>query len=194
MSDLALTRALPGMQKRNYDGHYMDVGKNAEKVVMEWLSNNPYVIGVNDLRSLREMREADVDCSLQLSDGRVVLAEIKSDYHLGVSGNVLFEMLRINHTSPPDRAVTLGWSGRSPAKWLLFYAPQSDSLYKCEFTELRRAFQKYTSESRKNTRIDYVVTDAIKSTVNALIPFEYCKFIFTVYKGISQKDITEPPF
>jgi hypothetical protein len=36
--------------------------------------------------------------------------------------------------------------------------------------EFRRAAQGYTEIARKQTRIDYVPTDAIKSTVNILIP------------------------
>ena len=101
----------------------MEAGRNAEEVVLQWLAEQPWVIGVEDLRSLRVMREADVDCSCQLIDGRNSLLEIKSDRHLGCSGNFLFEVLRINHTAPPNKACVLGWSARSPALQLAYYAP-----------------------------------------------------------------------
>lgn len=61
----------------------MAVGRNAEAIILEWLNNHPGIIGVEDLRQLRQMREADVDVSITLFDGRVALAEIKSDWHLG---------------------------------------------------------------------------------------------------------------
>ncbi len=35
------------------------------------------------------------------------MAEIKTDAWLGISGNVNFEVLRINHTAHPDKAGTL---------------------------------------------------------------------------------------
>jgi len=174
-------RAEPGIGKRSYDGHYMKTGREAEAIVMTWLRNNPHVIGLDDLRHLREMRTADVDCSLRLDNGTVALVEIKSDYHLGVSGNILIEVLRINHTAPTDSAITLGWFARSPATWLLYYAPQVDRIYQCRFNDLRYIVQRYTQKKRKNTRFDYINTDTIKSTVNILIPYAACEGVFTVH-------------
>jgi len=167
----AVSRARPQNScERSYNGHYMKAGQAAEARVLGWLEVHSGVIGVEDLRGLRQMREADVDCSVQLVDGRMVLAEIKSDWHLGVSGNVLFETLRINHTAPPDRAVTLGWSARTPARWILYYAPQKDCIYQISTDDLRSGLQAYTSELRSRSRLSYVETDRIKSTVNVLIP------------------------
>lgn len=148
-------------------------GKKAEEKVLGWLAREPWVIGVEDLRSLRQMREADVDCSVALIDGRVTLAEIKSDRHLGVSGNFLFEVLRINHTAPPEKAVTLGWSSRTPARQILYYAPACDVVHSILADEFRRAMQAYTDVTRKGSRIDYVETDRIKSTINILIPSRF---------------------
>ena len=89
---------------RSYSGDYMAAGKKAEEIVMRYLQSKPYIIGLNDFRELRAVQEADVDIAIKTIDGRVTLAEIKSDWHLGVSGNVLFEVLRINHTAPPERS------------------------------------------------------------------------------------------
>lgn len=168
-------------KQRSYNGDYMQRGKEAERIVMRFLEYNSNVIGVDDLRQLRVMRESDVDLSVKLMDGRVILAEIKSDWYLGVSGNVLFESLRINHTASPNAALTLGWSARSPANWLLYYAPQKKSLYIGSFGAFRSAMQKYTKDARKQTRIDYVETDSIKSTINILIPWRYCQDVFNIY-------------
>ena len=173
-------RAVPSREnERSYNGHYMRAGKAAEKIVMEWLYDRPEIIGVEDLRALRQMREADVDVSISLYDGRIALAEIKSDWHLGISGNLLFEVLRINHTCQPDRSCTLGWSSKSPATWLLFYAPQVQIIYRIPFNEYRIGFQRYTRENNFTARITR--TDAIKTTVNVLIPEKYFNGI-DVYK------------
>jgi hypothetical protein len=116
-----------------------------------------------------------VDCSVALCDGRVTLAEIKSDAHLGVSGNVLFEVLRINHTAPHDRAVTLGWSARTPAHWLLFYAPSVGKLYRWRMEDYRNGLQLYTGAERSKARVSFVSTDKIKSTLNILVPEDWMK-------------------
>jgi hypothetical protein len=160
-------------RQRSYNSGYMAAGKKAEEVVLQWLQTRPWVLGLEDLRSLRVMQEADCDCSISLTDGRVTIGEIKSDRHLGVSSNFLFEVLRINHTAPPDRAVTLGWSARTPARVILYYAPSVNKIYVIQTDDFRRAAQKYTADSRRGTRIDYVETDKIKSTINILIPAKY---------------------
>lgn len=176
-------RAMPdAMNNRSYAGHYMDVGKNAEEIVLKFVKQRPQVLGVNDFRELRAVQDADVDCAIKTRDGRVTLAEIKSDYHLGVSGNVLFEVLRINHTANPQFALTLGWSGRTPAQYLLYYAPQVNKIYQCKTSDLRQAFQRYTRETRKEMRIEIIETDAIKTTIAVLIPYQkYCSGIFTIH-------------
>jgi hypothetical protein len=164
----------------------MKVGMHAEEIVMAWLNEHPQVLGVEDLRSLRPMREADVDVSLQLYDGRVVLAEIKSDYHLGVSGNVLFEVLRINHTCPPGNACTLGWSARSPATWLLFYAPQVRIVYRILFQDYRQVVQEFTRTN--HPKFNVVRTDNIKTTVNILIPEKHFQGLIHRYPLDQQEE------
>ena len=166
---------------RSYNGDYMEAGRVAEEVCMAFIRSNPKVVKLEDTRDLRVMREADVDCAIHLYNGRCLLAEIKSDKHLGVTGNVLFEVLRINHTCKPETACVLGWSARSPAQWLLYYAPSVQRIYLGDFRDFRAAFQAYTKAARRGTRLDYVETDAIKSTVNVLIPWEHCKDVFKVY-------------
>lgn len=160
-------------RERSYNGGYMDAGRAAEEKVLPWLARCPWVIGVEDFRALRVMRDADVDCGIKIIDGRIVLAEIKSDRHLGNSGNFLFEFLRINHTAPPDKAVVLGWSARTPARQILYFAPSFNIVHSIEADEFRRALQEYTKQARKSTRIDYVPTDAIKSTLSILIPARF---------------------
>jgi hypothetical protein len=179
------TAVMTGATKtRSYDGDYMKAGKAAESIVMEFLRCNPEVVGVEDIRELRPMQAADADCIIYNADGTVVLAEIKSDSYLGKSGNVIFEALRINHTAPPDKAATLGWTARSPATYFLFYAPSVDCIYQCRANDLRAAFQKYTSEAREHARYMLVPTDNVKSTVTYLIPWKYCQDIFTIHELI----------
>lgn len=164
-------RALPSKNNgRSYEGHYHEVGKAAEELVLSFLRGRPSVLEVDDLRNLRPMQKADVDAVIYSRDGTVALVEIKSDYHLGKSGNILFEILRINHTAPTEKALVLGWSQRSPAKWLAMYAPQLCQVWIARFDEYRRCFQEFTRERRENTRIIWINTDSIKSTWAVMVP------------------------
>ena len=179
-------RVVTGANKpRSYSGDYMKVAREAEEIVMEFLKHSPNVIDIEDWRELRAVHEADVDCAIKTADGIVTLAEIKSDVHLGISGNVLFEILRINHTCIPERACTLGWSGRSPATFFIYYAPSVGKIYVCRANALRKAFQEYTHRVRDGVKTIWVNTDQIKSTLNVLIPWDYCKrngkTIFEIY-------------
>ena len=121
---------------RSYNGALMSRGKEAENIVIEFIKNRPDVLGISDWRELRQVQEADVDIAIKTRDGRTILAEIKSDSYLGISQNVLFEVLRINHTCQPDFSLTLGWSGRTPAKYILYYAPNVNAIYQFETSSI----------------------------------------------------------
>jgi len=171
---------------RSYDGAYMEVGKRAEEAVLRWLGENPDILDVRDCRSQRVGQEADFDFSITGTDGVVTLAEVKSDKLINKTGNMIFEIARVNHTAPHDRAVTLGWSARSPATWCVFYCPPAKKIYVVRFEDLRKCFQHYSRKVRKNVRMKWVPTDSIKSTLIALIPEEFWRDVTKVY------DLPEP--
>lgn len=164
-----------GRQKeRSYNGDYMKLGREGESAVLRFLKQRPQVVGVADFRDLRVIQEADIDFAVSTRDGRVTLAEVKADSWLGTSGNLLCEVMRINHTCVPDRAGYLGWAFRSPAKWLLYYAPPSkNQIWQISFDDLRRGLQNYTREQRAQSNVKIVETDSIKTTFNILVPEKY---------------------
>lgn len=168
-------------KERSYNGDYKAIGKLAEEIVLAFLKARPDIIDVEDFRELRVMMDADVDCAIYTRSGRVALAEIKSDKYLGVSGNVIFEILRVNHTCIPERAGTLGWSLRSPATYFLYYAPAVNKIYQCRADELRKVFQSYTGTCRESAKPIWINTDKIKSTLAVLIPWKLCSNIFKIY-------------
>lgn len=166
----------------HYDGDYMEAGRAGEEVVMRWLRGLASVDEVTDLRHFTAARYADVDVQIRMRDGRIVLSEIKSDRHLGVSDNILFEVLRINHTAPTNYACGLGWAARSPASSILYYAPAVSKIYHISTANLRLAFQRYTKECRGQSRISWVDTDATKSTLNVLIPIRYAQGLYQIFE------------
>ncbi len=165
---------------RSYDGAMMGKGKEGERVILAWLNDNPTTIEVDDLRDLRPMQKADVDCAIYNEDGTVCLAEIKSDDWLVEGGNVAFEYMRINHTAPPDKSCVLGWTARTPAKYVMYYATKEKRVYVFKSESLRRTFQKFTSDKRpkggewfsrlNDLKMRWISTDSIKSTLIVCIP------------------------
>lgn len=173
-------------KRRSYDGDYMETGREGEEIVLDWLRDRPHLIGVQDFRELKPVQAADVDCGLELRLGGVTLAEIKTDTHLGASGNVLCEVLRINHTACHERACVLGWTMRTPATYLLWYAPTVNAIYECKTADLRRELQRYTDSIRRDNgrllkQFRTVNTDQIKTTVTILLPWAECQQAFHVH-------------
>jgi len=166
---------------KSYNGDYMQAGKRGEEIVLNWLRKQPQHMNVVDVSSIQQCQVADVDCLIQLCTGKVEFAEIKSDRHMGVTTNVLFEFSRINHTCHPDHAVGLGWSARTAAQHLFIYASSLHKIYHCRTGQFRHVVQQYTATARQQTRIDWVNTDSGKSTLNFLIPWEACQSVFRIY-------------
>lgn len=168
-------------KRRSYGGDYMEIGKTGEQVVMRWLESRPNVLGVTDFRDIRQIQEADVDVGVRLYSGQICLAEIKTDTYLGVSGNVLNEVLRINHYATHKFAGYLGWTLRSPAQWLLYYAPnrKPPAIYKATFADIRLVLQRFTKDNIVS--IQNIRTDSGKTTYNILIPEVEYNGIFTVH-------------
>ena len=183
-TNVAEIRAPPDSNRpRSYNGDMARVGRIGEGIAIGWFRNRPDISRVVDLREDEEMRRLDVDCRIIFKNGRSLLAEIKTDCYLGLSGNVLFEVLRINHTAPQDKCCTLGWAARSPAQWLIYFAPQINALYLTEFARFRSVFQQYTRSVRRAMRIRVINTDAIKTTINVLIPWaDYAEKVFRIYR------------
>lgn len=194
--DLVVTHG--AMNGRSYDGAMMAKGKEGENIVWRWLQDHPSVIGVDDFRDLRAMQRADVDFGIYYTDGTVALAEIKSDRWLCMGGNVTFEFMRIYHTARPDKACILGWTARTPAEFVMFYASKEEHVYVFTSTALRRVMQKFTQNRRPQLsewlsalprmNMNWISTDATKSTLCFFIPLsefkqtEYKRYDVSAYK------------
>lgn len=178
-----MNHAKTGNEKhRSYGGDYMEIGKKGEQVVMRWLESRPNVLGITDFRDIRQIQEADVDVGVRLYTGQICLAEIKTDTYLGVSGNVLNEVLRINHYSDHEFAGYLGWTLRSPAQWLLYYAPnrKPPAVYKATFAGVRLVLQRFTKDNIVS--IQNIRTDSGKTTYNILVPEPEYQGVFTIHE------------
>ena len=155
-------------QIKSYSGDLMQKGKYGESIVLQWLKENPNVNDVIDMREFRISQRLDVDCGIETLDRSLVLAEIKTDYNLGKTNNFIFEIFRINHFVDADKVFYLGWVFRSPAKYLLYYSPNENIIYRFTFKNIRETIGQYIA--KVNPQIISVPTDEQKTTFNILIP------------------------
>jgi len=167
-------------KEKNYNGEMMAVGKENEEIILNWLRNK-YSKEVLDFREFRLAQRIDVDFGIETIDGKIVLAEIKSDRHISESGNLLFECNRINHFAE-NKWFYLGWGWRSPAQNLIIRNPNSGWTFIFDFYKLRKFVGRYISEVGKNIEINITETDDQKTTFNYLIPFECIKKKNLFYK------------
>jgi hypothetical protein len=155
----------------------MEVGSKVEAIIMDYLRSQRRVASVQDLRDIPEFRAQDVDFCVIMEDGRRVLVEVKSDYYLGQSGNILFELNRVYHDS---KSVQIGWSARTPAEWVIYYGPQIGEIWQVKTCNLQQAFHAYLIAEGNKARIISVPTDAKVTTINVLIPEHYIQNIHKV--------------
>jgi len=158
-------------ESKTYSGELMQKGRIGETAVLEWLNKSQAAKEIIDMREFRISQRLDVDCGIETLDGALVLAEIKTDYNLGRTNNFLFELFRINHFVEADRVFYLGWTFRSPAKYLLYYSPNENSVYCFTFKNIRETIGKYISKTKP--QIIIIPTDEQKTTFNILIPQSY---------------------
>ena len=164
-------RAIPSRSiPEGYNTKYVAVGAVAEKLIIDWLKQNPEVLHVDDLRDLRPMRRADVDCSLILRSGQVGLVEIKSDWHLGVSGNLIFEVTRIYHGKRDPFVFGLGWSAKTPATWILFYAPQKQEIWAIRGEDYRRFVETAIKADPNVVKVRVIPTNENVTTIALIVP------------------------
>lgn len=155
-------------QVKSYSGELMQKGRVGEDVILKWLKKSPYTKEIIDMREFRMSQRLDVDCGIETPDGALVLAEIKTDYNLGKTNNFIFELFRINHYVESDKVFYLGWTFRSPAKYLLYYSPNENIIYRFTFKDIRETIGKYVAKNK--AQIVIVPTDEQKTTFNVLIP------------------------
>lgn len=155
-------------RSRSYSGDMMREGSDGEARAYDFLSRLSHA-HIEDVRSDSFWQQRDVDYLFTRMDDSVLTVEVKSDRHIAQSGNVLFELARLHHTSR-DVCAYLGWSVFTEADRLLVWCPPAERLYVFVVSELRSAMQRYTQKTRQLMKLNIVSTDTLRTTINILIP------------------------
>lgn len=172
-------------QAKSYDGPMMARGADGEEIIWQFLKFRSDVADLADLRDVKIFQRLNVDFGARIN-GRYELIDAKTDKHLGVSGNVLFEKGRIYHDSPPENIFARGWGAKSAATFIFYYAPDVNAIYTTRLNDLRLATNQYIKDHRHQTNLIVIATDETKTTENVLIPWSYCEPIFKIHQLSNQ--------
>ena len=157
-----------------YRGDQEEYGAEAERVVFRFLESYPGYIEHRDLRKDSLYMNRQVDFGINILN-RWILAEVKGDSHLGKTGNVLYELRR--QIVSPEGLVRVddGWSVRSRADCVLFYASSVKRIYWFDMTEYRRGFMRYTAAMNGQVPVHPCQLTRGRTAYNCYIPIEYCE-------------------
>lgn len=169
--------------QKSYQGELMRKGTENEEAILEWLER--YGKDVIDFREFRLAQRIDVDFGVETIDGRIVLAEIKSDKWIEEAGNLLFECNRINHYAE-ENWFYLGWGWRSPAQKLIIRNPKTGDTFVFDFRRLRKFVGRYVGQVGKKLNTCIVETDKQKTTFNYLIPMTRVADLYKKYTVVSE--------
>ncbi len=158
---------------RSYNGDYMAQGKSAEALVQKWLCGNQDVISVSDVSDQRYYQDREIDLIITMRDGKEITAEIKSDLHIGKTRNVVFELLRVNHTMNNGSAFVMGWGARSEADHVFYCSVTENKIFSFSMADLRSAAR--STFAGKDAKVLTIPTDNIKSTIVLLVPLASIK-------------------
>lgn len=172
--------ATPSSQKpRSYDGDYMEDCRKAEAAVQSFLAWNDSISDVQDVREVKEYQSKDIDFLTMFSAGpfgKLPLSiEAKADKHLGITGNVLFEVFRTYLTAKPESLLRTGWSWHSEADCFCMWGTVTRLLYVVPATELRAGLQRGLVAERE-LKSNQIQTDENTITFLMLVPERYVTF------------------
>jgi len=172
--------ATPSAQKpRSYDGDYMEDCRKAEAAVLSYLAWNEHIGDVQDVREVKEYQSKDIDFLTMYSAGPFgklpLSVEAKADKHLGVTGNVLFEVFRTYLGGKAESLLRTGWSWHSEAACFCMWGTVTRLLYVVPAIELRTGLQRALAAER-TLKSSQIQTDANTITFLLLIPEKYVSF------------------
>ncbi len=153
----------------------IEVGKQGEILIMEYLENNENVLNVEDVSDNPTYQDSDIDFIVQFANGKTGTIEIKTDRY--TSGNIFYETISNKEHGVPGCMV------KSKADFLFYYFTETRELYIINFNQYRKWFDENINRfNRKELKnIDRKRTGTYTS-VGYTIPKIYLEANFKGYK------------
>lgn len=152
------------------NGELLPIGKQGEQIAYHFLTRLPNVHHVQNVSDELDYRIKEIDFRV-VFPGATVDVEVKSDQHIGRSGNVLLEVLRFQWDEFPFGRI--GWALFSEAARLLVWCPSTSELYVFEMTTLRKALWQYVVSNLNTINLKIIPSDSRRTTLNVCMPLAY---------------------
>lgn len=153
------------------NGELVAKGQNAESAALHWLKSAYPGAKIDDMRDNPIFQQKEIDFRVYLPS-RVELFEVKYDKHIARTGNAVFELCRIHHTSLIACAY-VGWGVFTESNRVLVWNFPTLTFYDFKTADLRAGMQRYVNETRQNANIRPVYSDNLRTTVNVYVPLRY---------------------
>lgn len=158
-------------------GNSLKIGDEGEKIVQEFLQNNPKVANIEDVSGVDEYRDRDIDLVVKFIDGKEATVEIKTDTY--TSGNIFFETVSNLEYSVP------GCMYKTQADYLFYYFTKTKELYILQMGKYREWFEAnkshFTEKKLKNINRK---EDGTYTSIGYTIPKVYLETYFKNHKKV----------
>lgn len=154
----------------------INIGKAGEKLIYEYLKNNPDVLGIEDVSDNKNWQAKDVDFLVTYKDLGQFPIEIKNDQY--ASGNFFFE------TMSSIEAKTPGCLVKSSAKFLYYYFQRYRTLYIINLSAFRQWFYENKNKFNRKEVKNYRKNGGTYTTEGYTIPIRVFEAEFKKYRKI----------
>ena len=157
----------------SYNGAIRDVGYVGEEAFERFCRRQQWVEDVRDVRDDIICQRDEIDFIITKWGGITARVEVKTETKLDVSGNILVELTRINH-SGEHQYMLPGWPWRTVSDYIVYYAPATERLHWWTKRDYLAGAYEWVRSRGKNLRTLITETSTeriVISTVVAMNPY-----------------------
>lgn len=145
------------------------LGADGEHAVSEFLNQRfmPQYVQFAE----RKLQDENIDYVVFPPKVEHIYVEAKADRHVHKpNGNFAFELFRVKHTAPLNRAFYPSWGINSRANYLIVYSTETGAIYIVDMPHLRDRANAYIKANRNRTRVEPVYTDEERTSFCVMVP------------------------
>ena len=148
-----------------------DVGRVGEEVFEAWAVRQAGVEAVRDVRDDPVYQRDEVDYIVTRTVKPDLRVEVKTETKLDVSGNILIELVRINH-SGQHQYVLEGWPWRTVSDVVVYYAPATGRLHFWDRRDFLACIYEWVRLRGKSLRTLVTETSTDRVVISTVMPMD----------------------
>jgi len=177
----------------SYYGAIRQVGYQGEAVFEAFCARQSWIEGVRDVRDDPICQRDEIDYIITKTGGFDWRIEVKTESKLDVSGNILIELARINH-SGEHQYMMQGWPWRTASDYIVYYAPTTERLHWWARRDFLAGAYEWVRSRGKALRTLTTETSTERVVISTVVPMDPFMTMRPSYRVIHKdKEITDVP-